>query len=77
MKSFIRNASLVFVNLVVFILTWVALGNLAEYLIGEYMNSSINMPQAFAWGAVNALIAHGLARIVEAGVEYLVWGDHE
>lgn len=77
MKSFIRNAILIVVNLGVFLVAWVLLGNLAETLIHKYMNDTINMPQAFAWGAINALVAHALARIVEAGVEYLVWGDHE
>lgn len=77
MKTFIRAATLVIINLAVFLVMWVLLGNLAETLIHKYMNDSINMPQAFAWGAVNALVAHGLANMVESIVEYFVWGDDE
>ena len=77
MKSFIRNVILIIVNLGVFLLAWVLLGNLAEVLVEKYMNNTMTMPQAFAWGAVNALVAHAAARIVEAGIEYLVWGDDE
>lgn len=75
MKKFFRNLFLVLVNLIVFVIAWLLLGNLAETLIRRYMDSAIHLPQAFAWGAINAFVSFAAARVIEYGVDHVIWGD--
>lgn len=75
MKTFIRSTILVIISLAVFIFVWVLLGRLAEYVVSEYMNNAINMPTAFAWGAINAFLAHRVAQIFDTGLDNFIWGE--
>lgn len=76
MKYF-RMSVLVILNLVVFTICWVLFGSLAETLIHKYMSDTITLPAAFAWGAINFLVARFISLGIESGVEWIVWGKAE
>lgn len=64
MKTFI----LIAINIIVFTLSWVGLGVLAESIIENFFDNTIIIQAAFAWGALNYILSTFIAYCFEGVV---------